>query len=45
MLYINYCHYKGGTYNLCVVSDGLGRFAQSTKGKEQAIKNFRRRYA
>lgn len=45
MLYINYSHAKGGTYNLCIVTDGLGRFASSTKGKEQALKNWRRRYA
>lgn len=44
MAYINYVHYKGGTYNLCIVSDNKGRYASSTKGKEAAIKNFIRKY-
>ena len=44
MLYIDYVHYKGGTYNLCVVSDNKGRYASSLKGKEAAIKNFKRKY-
>jgi hypothetical protein len=30
--------------NLCVVADNAGRYATSTKGKEQAIKNFKRKY-
>ena len=44
MIYINYSHYKVGIYNLCTVTDGLGRFASSLKGKETALKNFARRY-
>ena len=44
MIYINYTHYKGGTYNLCTVTDGLGHFATSTKGCAQAIKNYKRRF-
>ena len=44
MLFIDYVHYKGGTFNLCVVSDNKGRYASSLKGKEAAIKNFKRKY-
>ncbi len=44
MLYINYSHAKGGTYNLCTVSDGLGRMASSLRGREQALRNYRRKY-
>lgn len=41
---ITYHNYKGGINNLCVVFDTKGRHAQSTKGKEQAIRNFIRKY-
>ena len=44
MLFINYSHFKGGTYNICVVSDNKGRQASSLKGKEAAIKNYKRQY-
>lgn len=44
MLYVNYSHAKGGTYNLCIVTDGLGRFATSLKGRAQALRNYRRKY-
>jgi hypothetical protein len=44
MIYINFSHAKGGTYNLCTVSDGLGRFATSLKGQQQALRNYRRKY-
>lgn len=40
MIWINYEHYKGGTYNLCIVMDNLGHIARSTKGKKQALRNF-----
>lgn len=46
---ITYHNYKGGINNLCVVHKGLDEIgwnmtARSTKGKEQAIKNFKRKY-
>ena len=43
-MYINYVNYNGGINNLCTVFDNMGRCASSTKGKEQAIKNFKRKY-
>lgn len=43
-MYINYVNYNGGINNLCTVFDNMGRYASSTKGKEQAIKNFKRKY-
>ena len=48
MIY-DFIHYKGGTNNLCVVSENLdpynpGVTAKSTKGLNQAIKNFKRNY-
>ena len=43
-MYINYVNYKGGINNLCVVSDNKGNYARSTKSKEQAIKNFKKRF-
>lgn len=43
-MYINYINYKGGINNLCIVADNAGRYATSTKGKEQALKNFKRKY-
>lgn len=43
-MYINYVHYKGGINNLCVVSDEKGRFATSLKGKDAAIKNYKKKY-
>lgn len=43
-MFINYVNYKGGINNLCVVFDNKGRTVHSTKGKDQAIKNFKRKY-
>lgn len=44
MVYVKYGNYKGGTNNLCVVFDNKCRFATSVKSKEEAIKNFKRKY-
>lgn len=44
MIYTTYSHAKGGTYNLCTVSDGLGRMASSLRGREQAIRNYSQKY-
>lgn len=46
---ITYHNYKGGINNLIVVHNGLdgknwNMTARSTKGVEQAIKNFKRKY-
>lgn len=44
MTYIHYESYRGGVNNLCVAIDGkTGMAATSTKGKEQAVKNLRRK--
>ena len=42
-MYIKYMNYKGGINNLIVVFDLAGVYATSTKSKEQAIKNYRRK--
>lgn len=39
---INYVNYRGGINNLCVVSDN-GYTARSTKGKDTAIQNLKRK--
>lgn len=48
MIY-DYCNYKGGTNNLCIVYEHLNPYingvtGRSTKGLEQAFKNFKRNY-
>lgn len=44
MTYIHYENYRGGTNNLCVARDSkTGAVATSTKGKEQAVQNLRRK--
>lgn len=43
-MFITYQNYKGGINNKCIIFDNLGRSASSTKGKTQAIKNFKRKY-
>jgi len=43
-MYINYVNHNGGINNLCVVFDNKGHYARSQKGKETAIKNFKRKY-
>lgn len=41
-MFITYQNYKGGINNLCIVFDNKGNAARSTKGKEQAVKNYER---
>lgn len=44
MTYIHYENYKGGVNNLCVARDGeTGAVATSTKSKERAVQNLRRK--
>lgn len=44
MIYIDYYNDKDGVKNICVATDSrTWIFATSTKGKEQAIKNLRRK--
>ena len=42
-MFITYKNYKGGINNLCVVSDAMGNYATSLKGKDQAIKNYKKK--
>lgn len=44
MIFVDYVHYKGGTYNLKVAIDSNGRFATSLKDENTAIKNYKRKY-
>lgn len=41
-MFVKYENYKGGINNLCVVYDERGFIGTSTKGKEQAIKNYKK---
>ena len=44
MTYIHYINYRGGVNNLCVAIDSkTGVAATSTKGKERAVYNLRRK--
>lgn len=44
MTYIHYENYRGGVNNLCVALDSkAGAVATSTKGKERAVQNLRRK--
>ncbi len=44
MTYISYESYRGGVNNLCVATDSkTGMVATSTRGKEQATRNLRRK--
>lgn len=44
MTYIHYENYRGGVNNLCVARDSkTGTVATSTKGKERAVHNLRRK--
>ena len=44
MIYTHYINYRGGVNNLCVAIDSkTGVAATSTKGKERAVQNLRRK--
>ena len=40
-MFITYKNHKGGINNLCAVFDAMGNYANSLKGKDQAIKNHK----
>lgn len=42
-MYITYKNYKGSINNLCVFSDVMGNYATRLKGKDQAIKNYKKK--